>query len=578
MKHLFSCLKRFKAECILAPLFKLLEASLELVTPLIVALIVDKGIAEGDKQFIALMCLVLVGMGLVGCAFSIAGQFFAARAAVGCSAELRSRLFRKLQSFSFSQIDFSQIDEMGTSTMITRMTSDINQVQTGVNMTLRLFLRSPFIVFGAMAMAFTVDAKVALVFVGVIPLLAVAVYSVMGACIPLYKKVQSKLDKVFLSVRENLAGVRVIRAFSMEEKERRAFDEHTRELERAQKKVGRISALTGPITYILINLALILLLYLSAGRVDHNILLKGDVIALYSYLSQILVELIKLANLIVTMTKAVSCQQRVGKVLDREGEPSVLEPTLSAGHADNAAVRFEHVSFAYGGGGNALSDVTFMARPGETIGIIGGTGAGKSTLINLLPRFYAATQGRVLLKGRDVRGIPVEEVRERVGIVPQKAVLFEGTIRSNLLWGNENATDDELMEAVRLAQAEDVVSSKGGLDAPVEQEGKNLSGGQRQRLTIARALVKKPEILILDDSASALDYATDARLRVALRTLDSTVFLVSQRAASVLHADLILVLDGGKVAGMGRHEELLKTCEIYREIYHTQFRDEEVQA
>ena len=424
-----------------------------------------------------------------------------------------------------------------------------------------------------MAMAFTVDAKVALVFVGVIPLLAVAVYSVMGACIPLYKKVQAKLDRVFLSVRENLAGVRVIRAFSMEEKERRAFDEHTRELERAQKKVGRISALTGPITYILINLALIALLYLSAGRVDHNILLKGDVIALYSYLSQILVELIKLANLIVTMTKAVSCQQRVGKVLDREGEPSVLEPTLSAGHADNAAVRFEHVSFAYGGGGNALSDVTFMARPGETIGIIGGTGAGKSTLINLLPRFYAATQGRVLLKGRDVRGIPVEEVRERVGIVPQKAVLFEGTIRSNLLWGNENATDDELMEAVRLAQAEDVVSSKGGLDAPVEQEGKNLSGGQRQRLTIARALVKKPEILILDDSASALDYATDARLRVALRTLDSTVFLVSQRAASVLHADLILVLDGGRVAGMGRHEELLKTCEIYKEIYHTQFRD-----
>lgn len=568
MKHLFSCLRRFKAECVLAPLFKLLEASLELITPLIVALIVDRGIAEGDKSFIVLMCLVLVGMGLVGCAFSIAGQFFAARAAVGCSAELRSRLFRKLQSFSFSEID-----EMGTSTMITRMTSDVNQVQTGVNMTLRLFLRSPFIVFGAMAMAFTVDAKVALVFVAVIPLLAVAVYSVMGACIPLYKKVQAKLDRVFLSVRENLAGVRVIRAFSMEEKERRAFDEHTHELERAQKKVGRISALTGPITYILINLALIALLYFSAGRVDGGILLKGDVIALYGYLSQILVELIKLANLIVTMTKAVSCQQRVGKVLDREGEPSVLEPMLSVGHADNAAVRFEHVSFAYAGGGNALTDITFMARPGETIGIIGGTGAGKSTLVHLLPRFYAATQGRVLLKGRDVRGVPFEELREKVGIVPQKAVLFEGTIRSNLLWGNENATDEELMEAVRLAQAEDVVASKGGLDAPVEQEGKNLSGGQRQRLTIARALVKKPEILILDDSASALDYATDARLRVALRTLDSTVFLVSQRAATVLHADLILVLDGGKVAGMGRHEDLLKSCEIYKEIYHTQFRD-----
>ena len=551
MQHLFSCLRRFKAECVLAPLFKLLEAGLELITPLIVALIVDRGIAEGDKTFIVLMCLVLVGMAVVGCAFSIAGQFFAARAAVGCSAELRSRLFRKLQSFSFSEID-----EMGTSTMITRMTSDINQVQTGVNMTLRLFLRSPFIVFGA----------------------AIAVYSVMGACIPLYKKVQSKLDKVFLSVRENLAGVRVIRAFSLEEKERRAFEDHTHELERAQKQVGRISALTGPLTYILINLALIALLYVSAGQVEGGILLKGDVIALYSYLSQILVELIKLANLIVTMTKAVSCQQRVGKVLDMEGEPSVLEPMLSHGHADSAAVRFEHVSFAYGGGGNALSDVTFMARPGETIGIIGGTGAGKSTLISLLPRFYAATQGRVLLKGRDVRGIPSEELRARVGIVPQKAVLFEGTIRSNLLWGNEDATDEELMEAVRLAQAEDVVASKGGLDAPVEQEGKNLSGGQRQRLTIARALIKKPELLILDDSASALDYATDARLRVALRTLDSTVFLVSQRAATVLHADLILVLDGGKVVGMGRHEELLKTCEIYREIYHTQFRDQEVQA
>ncbi len=574
MKHLLSCLKRFRLDCVCAPLFKLLEASLELITPLIVALIVNRGIAEGDHKFIVLMCLLLVGMAVVGCAFSITGQFFAARAAVGCSAELRTRLFKKLQSFSFSQID-----EMGTSTMITRMTSDVNQVQTGVNQTLRLFLRSPFIVFGAMAMAFTVDAKVALVFVAVIPLLAVAVYSVMGACIPLYRKVQGKLDKVFLSVRENLAGVRVIRAFSMEKKEQAAFDKNNSELERSQVKVGRISALTGPITYILINLALIALLYFSAGQVEGGVLLNGDVIALYSYLSQILVELIKLANLIVTITKAVSCQQRVGKVLDMEGEPSVLEPTLTAGHADSAAVRFEHVSFAYAGGGNALSDITFMARPGETIGIIGGTGAGKSTLVGLLPRFYAATQGRVLLKGRDVRGVPYEELRAKVGIVPQKAVLFEGTIRSNLLWGNENATDEELMEAVRLAQAEDVVASKGGLDAPVEQEGKNFSGGQRQRLTIARALVKKPEILILDDSASALDYATDARLRVALRSLDSTVFIVSQRAASVMHSDLILVLDGGKAVAMGRHEELLSSCDIYREIYSTQFRDaKEAQA
>ncbi len=574
MKHLLSCLKRFRLDCVCAPLFKLLEASLELITPLIVALIVNRGIAEGDHRFIVLMCLLLVGMAVVGCAFSITGQFFAARAAVGCSAELRTRLFKKLQSFSFSQID-----EMGTSTMITRMTSDVNQVQTGVNQTLRLFLRSPFIVFGAMAMAFTVDAKVALVFVAVIPLLAIAVYSVMGACIPLYRKVQGKLDKVFLSVRENLAGVRVIRAFSMEKKEQAAFDKNNSELEHSQVKVGRISALTGPITYILINLALIALLYFSAGQVEGGVLLNGDVIALYSYLSQILVELIKLANLIVTITKAVSCQQRVGKVLDMEGEPSVLEPTLTAGHADSAAVRFEHVSFAYAGGGNALSDITFMARPGETIGIIGGTGAGKSTLVGLLPRFYAATQGRVLLKGQDVRGVPYEELRAKVGIVPQKAVLFEGTIRSNLLWGNENATDEELMEAVRLAQAEDVVASKGGLDAPVEQEGKNFSGGQRQRLTIARALVKKPEILILDDSASALDYATDARLRVALRSLDSTVFIVSQRAASVMHSDLILVLDGGKAVAMGRHEELLKSCDIYREIYSTQFRDaKEAQA
>ena len=570
MKHLFSCLKRFRLDCILAPLFKLLEASLELITPLIVALIVDEGIAKGNKTFIVLMCLVLVGMALVGCAISVTGQFFAARAAVGCSAELRTRLFQKLQSFSFSQID-----EMGTSTMITRMTSDVNQVQTGVNQTLRLFLRSPFIVFGAMAMAFTVDAKVALVFVAVIPLLAIAVYSVMGAGIPLYKKVQAKLDAVFLSVRENLAGVRVIRAFSMEKKEREGFQKNNAELERAQLRAGRVSALTGPITYILVNLAIIGLLYLSAGQVEDDILLNGDVIALYSYLAQILVELVKLANLIVTMTKAVSCQQRLGKVLDMEGEPSVLEPTLTHGHADGAAVRFEHVSFAYAGGGNALSDITFMARQGETIGIIGGTGAGKSTLVSLLPRFYAATQGRVLLKGRDVRGVPYEELRARVGIVPQKAVLFEGTIRSNLLWGNENATDEELMEAVRLAQAEDVVTSKGGLDAPVEQEGKNLSGGQRQRLTIARALVKKPEILILDDSASALDYATDARLRVALRTLDSTVFIVSQRAASVMHADLIIVLEGGKAVAMGRHEELLKSCSIYREIYATQFRDAE---
>lgn len=568
MKHLFSCLKRLKAECILAPLFKLLEASLELVTPLIVALIVDKGIAEGDKQFIALMCLVLVGMGLVGCAFSIAGQFFAARAAVGCSAELRSRLFRKLQSFSFSQID-----EMGTSTMITRMTSDINQVQTGVNMTLRLFLRSPFIVFGAMAMAFTVDAKVALVFVAVIPLLAVAVYSVMGACIPLYKKVQAKLDRVFLSVRENLAGVRVIRAFSMEEKERRAFDEHTRELERAQKKVGRISALTGPITYILINLALIALLYLSAGRVDGGILLKGDVIALYSYLSQILVELIKLANLIVTMTKAVSCQQRVGKVLDREGEPSVLEPTLSAGHADNAAVRFEHASFAYGGGGNALSDITFMARPGETIGIIGGTGSSKTSLVNLLSRLYDVTEGSVKVGGVDVRAYDLTALRNQVAVVLQKNVLFSGTIKENLRWGNPDATDEELVEACKLAQADDFIQSfPDKYDTYIEQGGTNVSGGQKQRLCIARALLKKPKILVLDDSTSAVDTHTDALIRKAFREYipTTTKIIIAQRISSVEDADRIIVMESGKVNAVGTHEELVKNNPIYAEVYHSQ--------
>jgi len=568
LKHLFVCLKAYRKEAILAPLFKLLEASLELVVPLIVALIVDRGIATGDKQFILLMCLVLVGFGVVGLAFSLTAQYFAAKAAVGASKQLRSKLFTKLQSFSYAQID-----EMGTSTMITRMTSDVNQVQTGVNMTLRLFLRSPFIVFGAMIMAFVVDAQVALVFVAVIPLLAVAVYAVMWACMPLYRKVQAKLDKVYLSVRENLAGVRVIRAFSKEESEREEFARRSDELKTSQKKVGRIAALTSPITYVLVNLAIIALLYLGGKRVDLGAIEQGDVIALYNYLGQILIELIKLANLIVTITKAVSCQQRIGKVLDSESEPDVLEPNAPCG--DRAyAVAFENVSFSYAGGASALSDVSFRVRRGETVGILGGTGAGKSTLVNLLPRFYPATQGHVFLNGKDVNGLSAVTLREKiVGVVPQKAVLFHGTIRSNLLWGNENATDEELMTAVHLAQAEDVVASKGGLDGEIAQEGKNLSGGQRQRLTIARALVKQPEILILDDSASALDYATDVKLRVALKSLNCTVFIVSQRAASVLHADLILVLDKGKVVGQGTHEALLSSCEVYREIYATQFKE-----
>lgn len=541
---------------------------MELVVPLIVALIVDRGIASGDRQFIALMCLVLVGFGIVGLGFSITAQYFAAKAAVGACKELRGKLFEKLQSFSYAQID-----ELGTSTMITRMTSDVNQVQSGVNMTLRLFLRSPFIVFGAMAMAFVVDVRVALVFVAVIPLLAVAVFAVMLACMPLYRKVQEKLDRVYLSVRENLAGVRVIRAFSKEKSEREEFDLRNDRLRSSQKKVGRIAALTSPITYILVNLAVIALLYLGGLRVDSGALGQGDVIALYNYLGQILIELIKLANLIVTMTKAVSCQKRIGKVLDTEGEQDVLDANAKEGDP-LYAVLFDHVSLSYAGGGNALSDVTFAVRKGETVGILGGTGAGKSTLVNLIPRFYPATEGRVFLNGKDVNSLSAVALREKtVGIVPQKAVLFQGTIRSNLLWGNESATDEELFRAVKIAQAEDVVAAKGGLDGEIAQEGKNLSGGQRQRLTIARALVKQPEILILDDSASALDYATDSKLRSALKELDCTVFIVSQRTASILHADLILVLDQGKIVGKGTHKELLADCEVYREIYKTQFQE-----
>ncbi len=568
MRHLISCLKHYKKEAILSPLFKLLEASMELIVPLVVAQIIDVGIPAGDRWYIVRMCLVLVGFGVLGLGFALTAQYFAAKAAVGASAELRTRLFCKLQSFSFSRID-----HMGTSTMITRMTSDINQVQSGVNMTLRLLLRSPFIVFGAMAMAFVVDVQVALVFLAVIPLLAIVVFSVMGACIPLYQQVQGRLDMVYLSTRENLAGVRVIRAFSLENKERKVFSERNAALRRAQGRAGIVSALTNPLTYILVNLAVIALLYLGAGRVELGILEKGDVYALYGYLSQILVELIKLANLIFTLTKAVSCQKRVGAVLDLEGEARLLAPAAET--AEGAPdVTFDHVSFSYEGGGDqALTDINFTVSHGQTIGILGGTGAGKSTLVNLIPRFYAATEGKVLVHGADVKGQDPERLRGRIGVVPQKTALFRGTIRSNLLWGNEDATDEQLMEAVRLAQAEDVVAAKGGLDGEVAQEGKNFSGGQRQRLTIARALVRRPDILILDDSSSALDYATDAELRAALRTLDCTVFLVSQRASTVLHADQIIVLEDGRMAGIGRHEDLLQFCEVYREIYAAQYKE-----
>lgn len=572
MRHLFSCLKTYKKESILAPLFKLLEAGMELVVPLVVAAIVNRGIngAEGaDKRFVLIGCLILVGFGVVGLAFSLTAQFFAARAAVGTSAELRGRLFAKLQSFSYGQID-----RTGTPAMITRMTSDVNQVQTGVNMTLRLLLRSPLIVFGATAMAFVKDAQTALVFVAVLPLLIAVVAGVMAAGIPLYRRVQGRLDKVYASARENLAGARVIRAFCNEDAEIAEFDERNGGLCKAQKKSGFVSSLMAPLTYVLVSVAVIALVWVGAIRVDGGGIEQGDVIALYSYLSIILVELVKFANLIFTITKAVTCQKRIGAVLDEEGEASVSGEAEPAAE-DDCAVRFERVTFTYSGGGApALDGIDFAVRKGETVGVLGGTGSGKSTLVNLIPRFYEASEGCVRVDGRNVKGIPAEELRETVGIVPQKAVLFQGTIRSNLLWGAGNATEEELLAAIKTAQAEDVVAAKGGLDGAVAQEGKNLSGGQRQRLTIARALVRKPKILILDDSSSALDYATDANLRRALRELDCTVFIVSQRASSVRHADKIVVLDDGKAVGIGTHEELIGSCSVYREIYNSQEREE----
>ena len=570
MKHLFSCLKAYRKEAILAPLFKLCEAVMELLVPLVVAQIMDIGIAGGDVGYILTRCLILVAFGVAGLAFALTAQFFAAKAAVGASAELRARLFDKLQSMSYTSID-----EMGTATMITRMTSDVNQVQSGVNMTLRLLLRSPLIVFGAMIMAFTVDWAAALVFVAVIPLLALAVIGIMALCIPLYKRVQGKMDGVYLATRENLAGVRVVRAFCKEKDEVEQFEARNAALRKEQKRAGRIAAITNPLTYALVNIAAIALVWVGATRVDGGILLQGDVVALYSYLSIILVELVKLANLIFTVSKAISCEKRIEAVLEREGEPATLAPEAQEKEVSDApAFSFEDVTFAYhGGGAPALHNITFSARRGETVGILGGTGSGKSTLVNLLPRFYPASRGAVKLDGVNVNAIPAEVLRSRVGVVPQKAVLFKGTIRSNLLWGNGGATDEQLARAVRLAQAEDVVRAKGGLDAPIEQEGKNLSGGQRQRLTIARALVRDPEVLILDDSSSALDYATDARLREALRGLDCTVLIVSQRTASVRHADKIVVLDDGGIAGIGTHEQLMGSCALYREIAASQAKE-----
>jgi len=572
LKKLLKYMKGYKRECVLGPLFKLLEATLELLVPLVIARIIDVGIPAADTGYIIRMCLLLAAFGLVGLGFSVTAQYFAAGAAVGFVSRIRHALFAH-----FGKLSYTELDSLGTSTMITRMTSDINQIQNGVNLTLRLLLRSPFVVFGSMIMAFTIDTPSALVFAAVIPVLSVVVFGIMLLSIPLYKKVQAALDRVTGSTRENLNGVRVIRAFCRQETEIREFEEKNGALAASQKFVGRISALMNPLTYVIINIGIAVLIYTGALRVEHGLLTQGAVIALYNYMSQILVELIKMANLIITITKAVACGNRVGAVLEiPAGMPS--HPELSRAPSDSDAVRFDDVSMRYRGSADtALSHISFHAKKGETIGIIGGTGSGKTSLMNLIPRFYDVESGRVTVGGVDVRAQDTDALRRRVGIVPQKAVLFSGTIRENLLWGNPDATDEMLHDALAIAQASDVVKSKeDGLDSRLEQGGQNLSGGQRQRLTIARALVRRPEILILDDSASALDFATDAALRRALRELpdDITVFIVSQRTSSIAHADRILVLEDGEMAGIGTHEELLESCSVYREIHESQFKKE----
>lgn len=571
MKKLLVYLKTYKKETILAPLFKMLEASFELFVPLVIAAIIDTGIENKDVPYIVRMAIVLVALAIVGLTCSLTAQYFSAKAAVGFAAKLKSALFAHIESLSFKEID-----TLGTSTLITRMTSDINQVQSGVNLVLRLFLRSPFIVFGAMIMAFTIDVKAALIFVVAIPLLAIVVFGIMLVSIPLFKKVQGALDSVLGITRQNLTGVRVIRAFNKEQSEIENFDEKNAVLTGLQKFVGKISALMNPVTFIIVNGAIAALIWVGALRVDAGILSQGQVVALVNYMSQILVELVKLANLIITVTKAVACGNRIQSVF--EIKPSMEEGSrrYSASSEDGYAVEFKNVNLCYNeGADNSLTGIDFSVRKGETVGVIGGTGSGKSSLVGLIPRFYDATQGQVLVDGVNVNEYSFDELREHVGIVMQKAVLFKGTIRENLKWGKNDATDEELWAAIDAAQAREFVETKdGGLDFEIAQGGKNLSGGQKQRLTIARALVRKPDILILDDSASALDYATDAKLRAAIAALpgNMTVFIVSQRTASIMHADKIIVLDDGKIVGMGTQEELLENCEVYKEIYNSQFK------
>lgn len=567
MKRITKYLKGYGKECVLGPLFKMLEASLELIVPLIIAAIVDRGILSGDAGYAVRMCLVLLLLGAVGLGFSVTAQYFSAKAAVGFVGKLRYALFEKMQTLSYSDID-----ELGTSTMITRMTSDASKVQNGLNLALRLLLRSPFVVFGAMIMAFTVDVKSALTFAAVIPLLSIVVFGIMLITMPLYKMAQRGTDSLLQRTRENLSGIRVIRAFRGENAEIARFGEENDTLTAVQRRVGRISALMNPLTYVLINLAILALIHTGAIEVSKGNLTQGEVLALYNYMSQILVELIKLANLIISISRALASASRIADALDIT--PTESSGSVECGNGDAPAVEFRSVTLTYNSSSEpSLEDISFRARRGETIGVIGGTGSGKSSLVNLIPAFYKATEGSVLIDGVEVGEYSTSALRERVGVVPQRAVLFSGTIRDNMRWGDENATDEEIMRCIDIAQAREVVESKGGLDAMIEQDGRNLSGGQKQRLTIARALISKPEILILDDSASALDYATDAALRGALASSleDTTVFIVSQRASSIMHANKIIVLDDGRAVGIGTHEELLESCSVYREIYDTQF-------
>ncbi len=597
MKKLLRYLKDYKKECVFAPLFKMLEATFELFVPLVMAAIIDTGIAKSDTPYIIKMSIVLIALGLIGLTCSITAQYFSAKAAVGFSTKVRHALFAHIESLSFSEMD-----KIGTSTLITRMTSDINQAQSGVNMVLRLFLRSPFIVIGAMVMAFTVDAKAAVTFVVTIPLLCIVVFGIMLLSIPLYKKVQAGLDGVLSITRENLTGMRVIRAFAKEEEELAHFNEANEGLTKLQMFVAKISALMNPVTYVIINGATVVLIYIGALRVDSGILTQGEVVALVNYMSQILVELIKLANLIITITKAIACGNRIQSVFemkpsfvrddflgaDQQSSDQMAKISAEkkneyeqkvAGDQGPYILEFNHVGLTYRDAKEeSLTDINLKVKPGETIGIIGGTGSGKSSLVHMIPRFYDATKGEVLFHGVNVKDLPLEALRDKIGMVMQKAVLFQGSIADNLRWGKKDATEEEMWEALTVSQAKEFVEEKeGGLSFKISQGGKNLSGGQRQRMTIARAVVKQPEILILDDSASALDYATDLKLRKAIAGMKHkvTTFIVSQRTSSILEADQILVLDDGQICGHGTHEELLQTCEVYQEIYASQYRKEE---